>query len=173
MDSLLKARLKIVACASSSSSLFSVSSRVISDPALYLPLGSSLKITLPPTLTRFQLPSWQCFRFGSHRSPHPACSQWHIASWDISHPGHGLNNSAHSLPAPCLCHHPTHSCTHMRAWIPDEQNVSESPSEVPWNQFFPLFEAVFWLPHLVIITLLSFYFAVRRLNVCILLLNHV
>lgn len=37
------------------------------------PIGSSLKITLPPTLTHFQLPSWQCFRFGSHRSP-PFCS---------------------------------------------------------------------------------------------------
>lgn len=35
------------------------------------PLGSSLKITLPPTLTHFQLPSWRCFRFGSHRSPPP------------------------------------------------------------------------------------------------------
>lgn len=50
-------------------------SLAISDPcfASSSPIGSSLKITLPPTLTHFQLPSWQCFRFGSHRSP-PFCS---------------------------------------------------------------------------------------------------
>lgn len=51
--------------------LSSYSPLVISDPRLFPPssLGSSLKTTLPPTLTRFQLPSWQCFRFGSYRFP--------------------------------------------------------------------------------------------------------
>lgn len=84
--------------------------------SICFPLGSSLKITLPPTLTRFQLPSWQCFRFGSHRSPHSARSPWHIAPWDISHPRRRLNNSArsarHPLPPPSS-HTSMHTYAHM------------------------------------------------------------
>ena len=98
-------------------------------------------------MTRFQLPSWQCFRFGSHRSPHSACSPWHIAPWDISHPRRRLNNSVHSLSTPCLRYHPTHPCAHMRTWISDKWNVNKSTSDLQ-NQLH--WEQVFWSAHVVI-----------------------
>lgn len=47
--------------------------------------------------------------------PRSACSPWHIAPWDISHPRRRLNNSAHSPhPLPPLSSHTSmHTYGHM------------------------------------------------------------
>lgn len=120
------------------------------------PLGSSLKITLPPTLTHFQLPSWQCFRFGSHRTlppslppPRSACSPWHIAPWDISHPRRRLNNSARSLstPLPPLSSH-TSMHTYARMNIKTSETWTNAHRIGYKNQ--PHSERLFWSAHVVI-----------------------
>lgn len=136
-------------------------SLAISDPRFpsSSPIGSSLKITLPPTLTHFQLPSWQCFRFGSHRSP-PFCSlsMTHCTLGYFSPQAQikqlcSLAQHQHPTPPPLLCYRPTHPRTHMRTWISDEGNVNKSA--LLGNQ--ALCEGVFWSVHIVITALSEYH----------------
>ena len=97
------------------------------------PLGSSLKITLPPTLTHFQLPSWQCFRFGSHRSlpPSPFCllSMTHCTLGYFSPQAQikQLCSLALHPPASAIIPHiHAHICAHE---YQDEWNVNECTSD--------------------------------------------